>query len=194
MPAASIVRGRHQGAIAVGLPDGEEACRPSALRVPLRPSLRWPQTDVWVRRLLQEFSCAVMDGEFGPKPCDQLLRLLEFRSFECRGPLRFPSVHAILPPPVVDGLVADSEVASDVDHLATAAEQIQCSLAELRRVTLLSQAGLLSGQQPRNPSNQAPLDPRHTTRYGERFDKIGARLPIGSVGDSYDGEVKRAAA
>ena len=65
-----------------------------------------------------------MNGEFGLQRCDQLFRLLEFRSFECRRPLEFPSVHAILPPPVVDGLVADSEVASDVDHLATAAEQI----------------------------------------------------------------------
>src|SRR5664280_3891708 len=115
----------------------------------LRPLPRWPRTDFWVRSLLQQFSSPTVDRQLSLEGSDLRLRCFELGALSGRDALLDPTVNPILASPVVDGLIADIEIASDVAHLAARCDQGESPLPELWGVALLSHAVLLSGQQHR---------------------------------------------
>ena len=89
-----------------------------------------------------------MDLEFGLRLPDMPLGGGEFLALDRCQPGDQPPVDGLLATPGVERLVADLQVTREVGDLPTRGEQVEYTMAELRRVSPSSRGCLLSGGQP----------------------------------------------
>jgi hypothetical protein len=95
--------------------------------------------------LREEFGGPPMDLQFGLEFADTPLGCRKFLTFSGSQTGDKPSVHALLAPPGVDRLIADAQVAGEIDNLAPSVEEIEDTSTKLRRIASSSQSCLLFG-------------------------------------------------
>jgi hypothetical protein len=97
----------------------------------------------WGHHPVQQLQRPLGGGELGLQRGDLAVRCSEFALLGRRQARLDTAVDSILAPPVVDRLVTDVQVSSDVDDLAAGSQQIEDLPTELRWIATTSHACLL---------------------------------------------------
>jgi hypothetical protein len=108
---------------------------------------------------VSQFTGPFQDGHLGLQLADALIGCAELGQFGAVQPSQPTAVDQLLTPPVVDGLIADTEVGCDLGDRAAGSHQIEDFAAELFGITLGHGHGSFDGRRDQKSSKPTPCNP-----------------------------------